>query len=91
MDAVVLVLHAVGPLCTVERRGVQVKPLSGEEERATRLWRANLSLRQDVSLDDGGSKRRPAWVCEPLPVVRLWTPPARKKEKMPRVLCTSES
>ena len=43
-------------------------------ERASRLWRANLSLRQDVSLNGGVSKRLPAWVCEPLPVVKLETP-----------------
>ena len=31
------------------------------------------------------------WVCEPLPNLRLWTRSTRKKEKMPRVLCTRVS
>ena len=56
--------------------------LSGVEERATRLWRANLSLCQGVSLNVGDSKRPSALACVPVPVVRLWTLSSRKKEKI---------
>ena len=46
-----------------EARRMQWTPLNGEEERAKPLWRANLSLCQDVSLNDGGSKGPSASVC----------------------------
>ena len=70
---------------------MQWTPLSGVEERATRLRRANLSLRQGVSLDVGDSKRSSALACESFPVAKLWTPFAGNKVKMPRDLCTNVS
>ena len=60
--------------------------LSGVEDRATRLWRANLFLRQGVSLNVGEVKRPSALACEHLPVAKLWTLFHMKKAKMPRDL-----
>ena len=58
--------HDIGPLCAVGgEKCMQWTAVSGVEERATRLWRANLSLRQGVSLNVGDSHH--SWRANPCP------------------------
>ena len=80
--------HDIGPLCAVEKRSVfQWTPLCGVEERATRLWRANLSLRQDVSLNVGDSKRPSALACKPFARREIANTVCQEKGERCRAIC----